>query len=150
METIDRKIVCPNCEAVMPVRTTTGQPVKEVTCTCCGARLGVKFLSLVKPKQFFLRHGGTDYPLNEGQNTIGRMASTSEATVQIATDSKKISRMHAVITVSQADGQQAVLSNWHNKNSTAVNGCTIGDGDSIVLHNGDKVMMGDVELTFIE
>ena len=163
---LERKIVCPNCTGVMPVRNVTGQPVMEVTCQQCGARLSVKFLSLInqpdddqetildlKPasrKTFCLKNAGRNYRLTSGMNSIGRMAPSSEASVQIVTDSRKMSRMHACIDVKENGESKAVLSNWHNKNATSVNGMPVVEGNLVTLHPGDHVMMGDVEMIFDE
>lgn len=164
MAIIERKIVCPNCMGVMPVRNTTGQPVMEVTCQQCDARLAVRFLALerqpaddqetildLKPaahRGYCLKLAGQSYPLAQGMNIIGRMATSSEATVQIMTDSRKMSRMHARIDVLPTSSHQALLSNWHNKNATSVNGQPLDEGGTVTLKPGDRVMMGDVELVF--
>lgn len=161
-----RKIVCPNCTGIFEVSNQTGATAMEVTCPQCAARLRVKFLAVqqqpnfddqetqldIPPipqvKRFRLNVGGTTYNLQSGQNTIGRMATSSEASLQIATDSRKMSRMHARIVVYQTEDSHAVLSNWHNKNTTAVNDVAVNESDNIVLHPGDKITMGDVNMTF--
>lgn len=163
---IERNIVCPNCKAVQSVKNVTDAPVMEITCAQCGARLGVKFLALTarpsddqetiidaprRPsKQYRLRVNGMEYRLMEGENSIGRQASTSEASVQIATESRKMSRMHAKIEVLPAVDGRAVLSNWHNKNTTSVNGRPVGENAQVPLHHGDRILMGDVEMIFEE
>lgn len=45
----------------------------------------------------YLLYGGQKYPLGFGNNVIGRKATTSQATVQIATDDRYMSRQHLAI-----------------------------------------------------
>ena len=148
------------------VRNNTDAPMMEITCAQCGARLGVKFLALEArssddqetiidtpvrhSKNYRLRTSGMEYRLREGENTIGRQATSSEATVQIATDSRKMSRMHAKIVVLPAVDGRAILSNWHNKNATSVNGRSVSENAQVPLRHGDRITMGDVELIFEE
>jgi hypothetical protein len=93
---------------------------------------------------------GKDYPLEEGQNIIGRKGTTSKATVQIATEDRYMSRQHCSITVSTLpDGtKKAVLSNYQNKNLTSIDGQEIETGDEIRLTNGDRITMGHTTVTF--
>lgn len=92
---------------------------------------------------------GRTYALRPGINTIGRKASSSAATVQIATDDRTMSRSHAVIEVSNAGGKTIhILRNGANKNPSYMNGVLIGQQDQLVLNNGDRIKMGSTELTF--
>lgn len=93
---------------------------------------------------------GNDYPLEEGQNIVGRKGTTSKATVQIATEDRYMSRQHCSITVTTLpDGtKKAVLSNYQNKNLTTVDGQEIETGDEIRLTNGDRITMGHTTVTF--
>jgi len=93
---------------------------------------------------------GKDYPLEEGQNIVGRKGITSKATVQITTEDRYMSRQHCSITVSTLpDGtKKAVLSNYQNKNLTTVDGQEIETGDEIRLTNGDRITMGHTTVTF--
>ena len=50
----------------------------------------------------YLLYGGQKYSLGFGNNVIGRKATTSQATVQIATDDRYMSRQHLVIQVIKA------------------------------------------------
>lgn len=65
----------------------------------------------------YLLYGGQKYPLGFGNNVIGRKATTSQATVQIATDDRYMSRQHLAIQVIKAstDKVRVVVSNYHNK-----------------------------------
>lgn len=97
-----------------------------------------------------LTFGGKDYPLQEGQNIVGRQGTTSKATVQIETADRYMSRQHCSITVSTLpDGtKKAVLSNYQNKNLTTIDGQPIETGDSIRLTDGNSITMGHTTVTF--
>ncbi len=101
-------------------------------------------------RQPSLLFNGVSYPLRTGNNIVGRQASTSQATVQIATIDRFMSRSHVTITVSQfPDGTgKAVLSNYHNKNMTWINGTPIQMGEGIVLSPGDRITMGETTVEF--
>ena len=90
------------------------------------------------------------YLLEEGQNIVGRKGNTSKATIQIPTDDRYMSRQHCCITVKTlSDGtKKVVLSNYQNKNSTAVDGQEIATGDEIRLTNGNRITMGHTTVTF--
>ena len=81
---------------------------------------------------------GRTYQLRLGINTIGRKAASSPASVQIATDDRTMSRSHAVIDVSHAGG----------KTPSFLNGSLIGQQDQLILNNGDRIKMGNTEMTF--
>jgi pSer/pThr/pTyr-binding forkhead associated (FHA) protein len=93
---------------------------------------------------------GNDYPLEEGQNIIGRKGNTSKADVQISTDDRYMSRQHCSITITTLpDGtKKAVLSNYQNKNLTTIDGQEIETGDAIRLVNGNRITMGHTTVIF--
>lgn len=92
---------------------------------------------------------GRTYQLRSGINTIGRKAASSPAFVQIATDDRTMSRSHAVIDVSHAGGKTIhILRNGANKNPSYLNGSLIGQQDQLILNNGDRIKMGNTEMTF--
>lgn len=92
---------------------------------------------------------GRTYQLRLGINTIGRKAASSPASVQIATDDRTMSRSHAVIEVSHAGGKTIhILRNGANKNPSFLNGSLIGQQDQLILNNGDRIKMGNTEMTF--
>ena len=97
-----------------------------------------------------LTFGGKDYPLKEGQNIVGRQGTTSKATVQIETADRYMSRQHCSVTVTTLpDGtKKAVLSNYQNKNQTAIDGQPIENGDSIRLTDGNSITMGHTTIMF--
>ena len=92
---------------------------------------------------------GRTYQLRSGINTIGRKAASSPASVQIATDDRTMSRSHAVIGVSNA-GEKTIhiLRNGANKNPSYLNSTLIGPQDQLILNNGDRIKMGNTEMTF--
>lgn len=92
---------------------------------------------------------GRTYQLRLGINTIGRKAASSPASVQIATDDRTMSRSHAIIEVSNAGGKTIhILRNGANKNPSFLNGSLIGQQDQLILNNGDRIKMGNTEMTF--
>jgi hypothetical protein len=94
--------------------------------------------------------GGKSYTLKEGRNIVGRHGQTSQATVQIETADRYMSRQHCSITVTTLpDGtKKAVLSNYQNKNLTSVDGQPIETGDAIRLTDGNSITMGHTTVTF--
>lgn len=97
----------------------------------------------------FVDNTGRTYMLQVGINTIGRQASTSSASVQIATSDRTMSRSHAIVEVRNAGGQIVhILKNGANKNPSHYNGTLIEPTDQFILNNGDKVKFGSTELTF--
>lgn len=92
---------------------------------------------------------GRTYQLRIGVNSIGRMATTSPATVQINTQDRTMSRNHAIIEVRNAGGQMLhIIKNGANKNPSYINGVLIGPSDQLILNNGDRIKLGNTEVTF--
>ncbi len=106
-----------------------------------------KAIHRLKPKLLF---GGVSYSLEEGRNIIGRKCSSSEASVQIDTGDRYMSRQHCDITVtSLPDGSmKAVLSNYQNKNQTTIDGQLLDEGDQVRLTDGNSITMGHTTVTF--
>jgi len=94
--------------------------------------------------------GGKIYPLKDGRNIVGRHGETSQATVQIETADRYMSRQHCSITVTTLpDGtKKSVLSNYQNKNLTSVDGQPIETGDTIRLTDGNSITMGHTTVNF--
>ena len=88
---------------------------------------------------------GEEYLLRQGVNTIGRKASTSNATLQINTADRYMSRSHAIISVNAGIH---IIRNHENKNPSYVNGIMIVGNDQVVLNDGDNVKLGNTVLTF--
>lgn len=93
---------------------------------------------------------GRTIPLAFGRNIVGRKAETSPANVQIPVDDLYMSRQHCIINVSYgADGiAKATLSNYKNKNRTAINGHVIQGQDKVSLNDGNQVTLGRTTMIF--
>ena len=98
----------------------------------------------------YLLYGGQKYPLGFGSNVIGRKATTSQATVQIATDDRYMSRQHLAIQVCKVstDNVRVVVSNYHNKNASYVNGQLLNEGDQLILSEGSIIKMGNTTVVY--
>ena len=96
-----------------------------------------------------LVYNGKEYPLSDGRNIVGRAGTTSQATVQIDTPDRYMSRQHCIIDVATlSDGmKKAVLGNYQNKNITAVDGHEVFNGDEIRLTDGNVITMGHTTIT---
>lgn len=106
----------------------------------------------VSPNQAYLVVDGRKYLLAVGTNIVGRKADTSQATVQIETFDRYMSRQHAKIVVTRLpDGKlKAVISNDRNKNMTTIDGDDILRNDAYVLQDGDHIVMGKTTVTYRE
>ena len=166
-----KQISCPKCKSLLKVtfdlQQTPEEPVEAHTFYAAPQKpsvdsgatqlsagsFGATQLAAASHKsetQAKLMFGLVSYPLKEGQNIVGRMGSTSKATVQIETTDRYMSRQHCCITVTKLpDGTiKAVLSNYQNKNLTTVDGEPIETGDQIRLTNFNKITMGMTTVTF--
>lgn len=173
-----KRIKCPKCGVVLDVKNSMNETVKQITCPSCGAVLQVKFEPQEEPieahtyyapkasndnsgatilaaaqkshKSAILVYNGIEYPLETGENIVGRKGNTSKATIQIPTDDRFMSRQHCRISVTfLSDGSLKVtLCDYQNKNMTSVNGQTINQGDEIRLSDGNKITMGQTTVVF--
>lgn len=172
------RIKCPNCGAVLTIKNMAELETKNIPCPVC--KKTSKYTEYKTPKQqtcFLdndytrtngdatlirnlkqqglgkLQRVGTNqqYKLAIGINTIGRKAQSSNATVQIDTDDRSMSRMHSTIEVRKLDdgGYFYCFSNAQNKNATYVNSQQIKNGDRIVLHGGETIKMANTTLKFV-
>ena len=159
---IVKQIFCPSCKSELQVSFekqrgplvahTYLAPKKENTDD--GKTLLSAATQLATQKQQFctasLEFKGVRYPLEDGQNIIGRKGNTSKANVQIASEDRFMSRQHCCIKVSTLnDGsKKAVLSNYQNKNMTTIDGQKIEAGDEIRLLDGARITMGQTTVLF--
>ena len=163
-----KQITCPSCKTFLQVKFQSQQepmeaktfyaPPKQAMADngatqLVGGSFGATQLVMAPKKEAskaILQFGGVSYPLEEGQNIIGRKASTSKATVQIETADRYMSRQHCSITVtSLPDGtKKVVLSNYQNKNQTTIDGLPVETGDVIRLTDGNSITMGHTTITF--
>ena len=164
-----KQITCPSCKATLQVKFPAQQEAMETRTYYAPSQKPVTgedgatqladglngATQLVMPtdkalKQARLEFEGHSYPLQEGENIIGRKGSTSKAAVQIDTADRYMSRQHCSITVTTLpDGNiKAVLSNYQNKNLTTINEQPIETGDAIRLADGNRITMGHTTVTF--
>lgn len=103
-------------------------------------------------KDALLKVGSKTYPLSIGVNIVGRKASTSQATVQIETSDRYMSRQHSKIVVTRMpDGKlKSVISNDKNKNISTIDGQDLLQSDEIVLSDGDRIVMGETTVIYKE
>lgn len=176
-ETIKTSIICPSCSASLDVRIKVGTDKNRVNIVCpvCKTKnLLAAFTEKRSNGDDTTLSGDTDitdlgdivngvngkatgclrtrsgdtYRLKRGINVVGRKAETSDATVQIATGNRRMSRRHAIIEVT-GDGIHYLENVRDKKNSTSVNGRNVEDGDRFILRNDDRICMAGDELTFI-
>ena len=164
-----KQITCPSCKATLQVKFPAQQEPMEARTYYAPSQKPITgkdgatqltdglngATQLVMPtdkalKQARLEFEGHSYPLQEGENIIGRKGSTSKAAVQIDTADRYMSRQHCSITVTTLpDGNiKAVLSNYQNKNLTTINEQPIETGDAIRLADGNRITMGHTTVTF--
>ncbi len=99
-----------------------------------------------------LKHSnGQSYNLRLGTNTIGRADSTSNASVQIYTDDRYMSRNHAVIDVenSGANLRCSLRFGYNTQVSIQVNGISLRTYDVVVLNSGDTISLGHTDMKFM-
>ena len=163
---ISKKIKCPKCHGILEVTNPKNDPSLLITCPNpeCKAKMRVDFQTgetiLAQADKGdevigHLSYAGDDYELVEGVNTIGRMAKSSDATIQIETDDRSMSRMHAQIKVVRLKTGRikAILSDLRDEKKMASFPLTIEDeplfpGDAINLANGDIIKMGKTKLKY--
>lgn len=172
------KIKCPNCGAVLTIKNMPGLESKTVPCPVC--KKASKYTEFKVPKQNLssideddttsagyatqlknikqncigkLQNTGTNqhYTLTLGINTVGRKAQTSNATIQIDTDDRCMSRIHSIIEVCKLKNGEYIhyFSNAQNKNATFVNSQLIENGDRIILHGGEIIKMANTSIKFV-
>lgn len=164
MET--KKICCPKCKGILSVTNPKGEDTLIVTCPNpqCGAHLRIDFRTgdtiLAKAEKGDeligqLIFAGDSYPLCEGVNTVGRKAPTSDATIQIETDDRAMSREHVQIRVVRLKSGRikAILSDMRAIEKTEAQPVLIDDDplcpdDAIVLANGDVITLGKTKLKY--
>lgn len=172
------RIKCPNCGAVLTIKNMPGLETKNIPCPVCKKISKYTDYKAPKPQTYSsgeddrtstgdatqpgnlkqwgigkLQKPGTNqqYKLTLGINTIGRKAQSSNATVQIDTDDRSMSRAHSTIEICKlkAGGYIHYFSNAQNKNDTYVNSQLIEKGDRIVLHGGETIKMAKTVLKFV-
>ena len=167
-------IKCPGCGVILRVTNSKNEAEKRFSCPNCGKHIVIPFYKIkpedgetqldgqpgaqstqvasqnVEQKLCYLLCNGKKYELAIGCNSVGRRAMSSNADVQIDTDDMFFSREHMLINVRRLPdgGIKVDVSNHKNKNATRVNDFVLEQGDAIVLHDGDKILIGNTTLTF--
>ncbi len=93
----------------------------------------------------------TTYPLQIGRNVVGRKASGSAAHVQIACESRRMSREHLVVEVKNELGKGLVHYLSLNKaqvNATYVDSMKLEYGDRVILRHNTMIHLPDMDLRF--
>lgn len=173
------RIKCPNCGAVLTIKNMLGLETKNIPCPVCKKVSKYTEYKIPKPtssspsgddttsfgdatqiktpnKQWSigkLLNAGTneEYKLVPGMNVIGRKAQSSNATIQINTDDRSMSRSHSIIEVRtlKTGGYARYFSNAENKNATYINSQLVENGDKIILRGGETIKMANTTLRFV-
>ena len=174
------KVKCPKCGSILKIGKRDGMENMNLTCPLCGYKDLFKIYIPVDSQQTInkedtdfngdktqlndktevmkksmtigrLRCNGKVYALSEGENIIGRKAETSKATIQIADETRKISREHITITVISV-GKNTVQHRLQlckkDVNTTLLNNEKLQPGDIMILNNGDVITLPGAKLVF--
>lgn len=161
-ETI-KQIFCPNCK--IDLRVKFGSPPKQALdaqtyyapkspnmgeTQLSSGKAGATIFAPSKKVSAKLVFKGLEYPLQLGRNVVGRKATTSQASIQIDTADRYMSRQHVLVNLTKlSDGTlKATLCNYQNKNETTIDGQPVETGDSIRLTDGNTITMGYTKVTF--
>ena len=160
-----KTITCPKCGTSIEVTNPKSESHLLITCTKCAAKLRVLFATgtiIVAPSPDkrvigWLECNGVKYELEAGENTIGRKSPTSEATIQISTDDKTVSRKHAKIEIVKLDNGRvkAVLSDIRKAEKSAIKPMYFGDEeiypeDRLDLEDGDTFKLGELLVKYVQ
>ncbi len=88
---------------------------------------------------FFLRHGGREIPLAEGDTVLGRSRGCG-----VRVDEECVSRSHALLSI---HGEEAQVRDLGSSNGLFVNGRRVSK--ETPLKNGDTVSLGSALLSFV-
>jgi uncharacterized protein YbaR (Trm112 family) len=172
-----KRIKCPVCGSLLDISFKDDGGIKHISCPVCKSRLKINLGALASqqgnkqeepqnaddesetiirraPRRAVFRivYNGIPFELKDGQNTIGRKAGSSRASLQIPTGDMTTSRSHLMIEVNtDANGNKyATLVNHNNTNATMVNEVEINNGDVIKLSDGDQIRMGEETVVVFE
>ena len=161
-----KKIVCPGCHGALEVTNPKQEAVLMIKCPnpACGAKLRVRFdtgetvLAAKKGAATvpgYFTWGGKAYELREGRNTVGRYSTKHEASIEIETDDKSVSRLHCLLeAVRLSSGRvKVIISDLRSTEKIAQKPTLVYDEplaaeDRLVLDDGDSIEIGDQTLRF--
>lgn len=163
------KVQCPNCSTILSVLRVPNMERKFITCPACHQKtafLKCKVIGGAAPQEatagpessaigslIDTRYPGQPIHLVEGQNIVGRKATTSKAHIQIVPPQgdMRISREHLLIDVSRVPGKGYLhhLSLCKKDvNDTFLNDSKIGYPEKVLLKSMDLVRLPGVTLRF--
>lgn len=162
-----KNIKCPQCHGILQVTNPKSEPVLLITCPNpqCKAKMRVTFdtgdTQIVDNTHLSTAIGqlvlnGHSYPLALGENTVGRLSQTSQATVELPVDDATMSRQHLRIVVHRLKSGRvkAVLSDMREAEKTVRVPIRIDDEplqpeDAFVLTHGDVILMGCTRVKYV-
>ncbi|MDE6397350.1 MAG: FHA domain-containing protein [Muribaculaceae bacterium] len=167
-------VKCPACAKVLKFRAVPNFREGMITCPHCGVKNRVRDAQILTPlsrtpekpvdrrdestnvigeetkmigARAFIRAVDDDkeFELKPGANTVGRQASSRQASIMFEDPEMYMSRLHATITF--VTGPKPVL---HLKDESSANGTFINDvripaGSIVMLHPGTRFKMGNKE-----
>ncbi len=155
---VNKQLICPVCKEKSPFLKFILQQDKEKEETdyrdCNTERIHLKSeeISSIRLGKIRLLSNSLEFPLKEGRNIVGRLASSSSATIQIPMhEGRRLSREHLVIDVKRIpdEGYKYVASLYKEHiNATFINHEKLEYGDRVVLRNGDVISLPDVTIVF--
>lgn len=161
-----KAVNCPNCGTLLEVTNPQKQEIVLIGCPNCKAKLRVQFdtgetiLEVSKSSKTeigYLSCKGKQYELKLGVNTIGRKSDKSTASIQIETEDRSASRVHAEIEVIRLQNERikALLKDVRDKEKMEKKPMFFDDArlypeDRINLENGDSFKIGDTTIKYIQ
>lgn len=143
---------CPKCKQAIPVSLLSSdkKPVEDEPETAL-----VHPIKTSAGKLNVMANPGTEeqmFLLYEGISVIGRKSNASGDTIGIVTTDKSMSREHICIEVKKdpKGGYKHYLSDNKSKNHTLYNSNYLEEGEVVVLHNNDEIVIGHTVLRFNE
>ncbi len=92
---------------------------------------------------------GREYPLQLGENTVGRRSQQRPAAIMLDVNDSYMSRQHIVINVQQQNGKiHATVTNYRNTNETFVAGLPLAQKDVLPLNHGTEIKMGETTVIY--
>lgn len=148
-----RPFKCPACKYVAPFGTLLnpgqGGPTPPPISSRRPAVPENKTRVTVNPGEMRLNveSTGRSIAVTPGSHILGRASADSSATIKIAPD-KYISRQHARLQVIRAaGGVDCLLTPMQSANDVFVNNVRLGEGETVRLKNGDRILLGMTQIT---